>query len=85
MIDWTVNFNEQYLLPKVALYSPTTDTQTIGLAPAVTSLLVTSDGGKMMAGYGKFDGFTTFGWILKLFGTDGTVTGCGVGAKPSGY
>jgi len=84
MIDWTVNFNEAYLLPAVLKYSPTA-IQTIGLSPAVTSLLVTSDGGKMMAGYGKFDGFTTFGWVIKLFGTDGTVTGCDVGAKPTGY
>lgn len=38
-----------------------------------------------MIGYGKYDGLTVFGWVLKLFGTLGTNTKCANGDKPAGW
>jgi len=57
----------------------------MGLAPAVTDLITTYDGGKLMSGYSKFDGMTVFGWAIKVFGEIGTTTGCAIGDKPTGY
>ena len=40
------------------------------------ALLTAADGGKYVAGYGKFDNWTTFGWVIKLWGTAGPLTKC---------
>lgn len=57
----------------------------VGLAPAVTAILTTYDGGKAMAGYGKFDNTTYFGWVMKMFGTLGTNNYCVKNTVPTGY
>jgi len=49
------------------------------------ALITTYDGGKAMAGYGMYDNATTFGWLMKLFGTRGTLTKCLDYKVPAGY
>lgn len=49
------------------------------------ALITTYDGGKAMAGYGMYDNATTFGWLMKLFGTRGAKTKCLDYRTPAGY
>lgn len=95
MIDWAAVFEEKYMRCTGALITTTpcggfansaTSYNKVGLAPAVTALLTAYDGGKYVVGYGKYDGFSTYGWVMKLWGITGTNTLCNVGQlKPTGY
>ena len=89
MVDWSAIFNEA-ALPAVSNVYNNASVNTIGLAPAVTGLITTYDGGKLMCGYSGFDGATTFGWVFKLWGEKGTATNCGssstaTGVRPAGH
>ena len=42
------------------------------------------DGGKALAGWGKYTGMVTFGWVFKLWGSTGT-SNCGSGSVIVGY
>ena len=68
MVDWSAIFNEVHLVANTDLSYTNKATATIGLAPAVTSLITTFDGGKVMAGYSVFNNMTTVGWVIKLWG-----------------
>jgi hypothetical protein len=99
MVDWSAIFNEVHLPANTDNSYNTPASVTIGLAPAVTALLTTYDGGKLMVGYSTFDNFTTFGWVMKLWGYHGTTfastptvivnststTNCNQYDKPAGH
>ena len=96
MVDWAALFNEVHLAYNATDGYNNPTYVTLGLAPAVTTLITTFDGGKLMAGYSTFDNMTTFGWVMKLFGHHGllwnnikdlttSTTTCDEYDKPDGH
>jgi hypothetical protein len=76
VIDWAVTFAEA---PTVA-----TTAETIGIRPEVVTVVSCYDGGKAMAGWARYDGMIMFGWVVKMWGSTGTIN-CGTGSVVTGY
>lgn len=69
------------------LASSTDSTKTpinIGWDPVVVDVLANYDGGKTMAGFGKVSGTIYGAWVIKMWGTKGTVP-CGADSVITGY
>jgi hypothetical protein len=81
MIDWAATFIEVATVDTVS----SVNYWTIGLNPVVTSLVACYDGGKALAGYGKYSGLVHFGWVMKMWGNTGSTWNCGASSKPVGY
>jgi len=56
----------------------------VGWDPMVTAIATTYDGGKAMAGFGKYTGTMYQSWVLKMWGNVGTKK-CGSPSVISGY
>ena len=61
MIDWVAQLDE---------LATTSTVSTIGLKPSVQKVITTFDGGKVMGGYGYYDNLMTFGWVVKMWGSN---------------
>lgn len=56
----------------------------VGWDPMVTSVMTSYDGGKVIAGFGKITSTLYNGWLIKMWGTVGTLK-CNTNAAISGY
>ena len=83
-IDWAATFLETGTTTSVTATTVGSSGMTIGFNPQVVTVVTCFDGGKAMAGWGKYTGMVTFGWVMKLWGSTGT-NNCGAAAVITGY
>ena len=69
-LDWVAMF------PEYQNYQEVSGGINVGWDPVVTAVIACYDGGKAMAGFGKYSGTIYNAWAVKLWGTTGS-NNCG--------
>lgn len=72
------------MFPESENWKYTATTMGTGWDPMVTSIITTYDGGKAMAGFGKWSATLYTSWLVKMWGNVGT-NKCGSPSTISGY
>ena len=77
-LDWVAMF------PEAENWKYTSANMNVGWDPMVTSISAAYDGGKYMAGFGKWSATMYSSWAVKMWGNTGTKK-CGSPSVISGY